>query len=230
MEETEKEERKAVAGQRRHVYGLLSTIYRQEVTSDLLQELKAPQFLGVLSDLGIQDLDDLLQKPEEELLEDLAVEYARLFLGPGKHISPHESIHHQRGEARGGMLWGEATVAVKRFIEATGLDYSPEYKGIPDHISVELELMEQLADREEQAWAEEDWEGVLRCLKVEKKFLEEHLTAWVPTFCDKVMDEAELPFYREMAALTKNFIEFDREEIDKYGDGVGERRRGDSKE
>jgi TorA maturation chaperone TorD len=50
-------------------------------------------------------------------------------------------------------------------------------------------------------------------LKTEKKFIEEHLVAWIPAFCDKVMRAAELPFYREMAALTKNFIEFEHREI-----------------
>jgi len=86
-----------VAKNRSNIYGLLASVYRQEVTSDLIQQIKDPQFLGVLSDLGTEGLDTFLQKPENELLEDLAVEYTRLFLGPGKHISPHESVHHQRG-------------------------------------------------------------------------------------------------------------------------------------
>ena len=215
MGDTEKAQRMAVARQRSNVYGLLASVYRQEVNADLLHQVKDPQFLGVLSDLGIQLSSDFLQRPEEEVLDELAVEFAGLFLGPGGHISPHESVHHQRGDGSG-LLWGESTAEVKRFIESTGLSYDPEYKGLPDHISVEIEFMKQLTLREEQAWRDEDEDGALDCLKTEKKFIEEHLVRWVHAFCDKVIKEAELPFYREMAALTKNFIEFERQEVEGY--------------
>ena len=108
----------------------------------------------------------------KELIEDLAVEYARLFLGPDKHISPHESVHHERDGGDWGALWGKSTVEVKKFIESAGLEYISEYSGMPDHISVELEFMQQATSREAQAWESNDSEGALYCLKMEKKFLE----------------------------------------------------------
>ncbi len=220
MAKTEKQNMEEQAQHRSNIYGLLAAIYRREMTSDLLKQIKDPRFLGVLSNLGIELNNGFFQKPEQELLEDLAVEYARLFLGPGKHISPHESVHHQRDDAQGGQLWGQSTVEVKRFIELSGLHYKSEYTGLPDHISVELEFMQQVTLREEQAWAEQDKDTALSCLKNEKKFIEEHLARWVPIFCEKVINEAELLFYREMAALTKSFIEFEKEEINRYGDGI----------
>ncbi len=220
MENMENQERTTAAGQRSNIYGLLSAVYRQEITSDLLQQIKDPRFLGVLSALGVQWEGEFFQKPEEELLNDLAVEYARLFLGPGKHISPHESVHHLREGAESGQLWGESTVEVKKCIESSGLHYESEYKGLPDHISVEFEFMEQVTLREELAWGEEDKDGALYCLKMEKEFIEEHLILWVPDFCEKIIKEAELPFYQEMAELTKNFIEFEKEGIDGYEDSV----------
>lgn len=213
MAQTEKTQRMAVARQRSNIYGFLATAYRQEVTSEFLQQLRDPEFLEILSGLGIQLTSDFLQKPEEELLDDLAVEFAGLFLGPGGHISPHESVHHQRDGVEGGMLWGETTAEVKKFIESAGPDYSPEYTGLPDHISVELEFMEALARHEEQAWSVDDEEEAFRCLDMERRFLEEHLSRWVPAFCDKVMATAELSFYRELAGLTKRFIEFDWQEL-----------------
>ena len=36
VERVEREERKAVAGQRSNIYGLLATVFRQEVSSELL--------------------------------------------------------------------------------------------------------------------------------------------------------------------------------------------------
>ena len=220
MADIETKDHDAAAKHRSNIYGLLATIYGQEITSDLLGQIKAPQFLGALSVLEIEGIDGLMQKPEAELLEDLAVEYTRLFLGPGKHISPHESVHHQREDGQWGKLWGASTVEVKKFIEATGLSYTDDYKGMPDHISVVFEFMQQLILAEEQAWMDEDAGKAASCRKVEKKFIEEHLIRWVPAFCEMVIQEAELPFYQAVAALTRSFIEFEMEEINRNGDGA----------
>ena len=53
-------------------------------------------------------------------------------------------------------------------------------------------------------------------LKMEKMFIEEPLIKWVPLFCDKVIDFASAPFYREMAEVTKGFLQFDQDKIDEY--------------
>ena len=221
MDKLGKQEMAALARHRSNIYGFLAAVYRQEVTSDLLEKFKDPQFLGVLSDLGIKLNNSLLKNPEAELLENLAVDYARLFLGPGKHISPHESVHHQKNNGQWGQLWGESTVADKKFIESSGLHYNSDYTGLPDHISVELEFMQQVTLREEQAWSEQDKDTALSCLKNEKKFIEEHLARWIPSFCEKVINEAELPFYREIAGLTKKFIEFEKNEIRRFENNSG---------
>ena len=204
------QDNKTAASRRSNIYGLLAAVYRQEINSDLLQQIKDPRFMGVLSDLGSEELVQFFQKPDKELLEELAVEYTWLFLGPGKHISPHESVHHPREDGQWGGFWGKSTVEVKKLIESTGLDYQDAYKGMPDHISVELEFMQQVILREEKAWEETDTETASACRRLEKKFIEEHLVRWIPTFCDEVIGEAELPFYREMAALTKKFIAFEK--------------------
>jgi TorA maturation chaperone TorD len=204
------------AKQRSNIYGLLAVIFRAEIEKPLLQHLKKPELLYVLSDMGIELGDDFSNRPEDDLIENLAVEYTRLFLGPAKHISPHESVHHKRDDGDWGSLFGADTVAVKNFIEASGLEYKSQYRGLPDHISVELELMQQAAGREAQAREENDIEGVFYCLSIEKRFIEEHLRQWVPVFCNKIISEAEMSFYREIAKLTKHFVEVDTENINGY--------------
>jgi TorA maturation chaperone TorD len=202
---------------------MLALVYRQEMSSDLLKQVKGTQFLEILTDLeaeGTEEIDAFLQKPEAELLEDLAVEYTRLFLGPGKHISPHESVHHQQDDGQWGKLWGASTAKVKKFVESTGLTYSEDFKGLPDHIAVELEFMQQLTLREEQAWMNADADAAVSCRQTEKKFIEGHLVRWIPDFCKNVMQQAELPFYRALAALTRSFIEFEIQEMNRNGDGV----------
>ena len=197
------------ARQRSTVYGLLALVFRQEATASLVREIRTPELLEALQGLELRFDDDFLSTPIDELVEDLSTEYARLFLGPGKHISPHESIHHERDDGQWGQLWGASTVEVKKFIEATGIGYDPEYKGLPDHISVELEFMSDLIAHEEMLWSEKRLDEAEKCREVEKRFLEEHLFTWAASFCRKVKEEAESSFYREMASLTEHFIEIE---------------------
>jgi TorA maturation chaperone TorD len=213
MDAKKTRENAAVAGHRSHVYGFLAAVYRQEVNSEMLRRIKAPRFLRVLSDLGVQWGEDLFGKPEQDLLEELAFEYARLFLGPGKHVSPHESVHRRETGEQGGRLWGDSTVEVKRFIETAGFHYDEQYKGLPDHISVELEFMEAVIARERKAWADTDRDKALFCRGIEKKFVQEHMSRWIPAFCDKVSGAGELPFYRAIALLTKRFMDFEMETV-----------------
>jgi len=201
---------------RSHIYGLLAMIFRAEPTEALLQIWKNHQVYVVFSELGITLGKEFYQKSEKALVEELAVEYARLFLGPSEPISPHESVHKEVDGGDWGALWGQETVKVKRFIESAGLEYTPDYTGIPDHISVELEFLQKLSLRESAAWAEGDTEGALYGLKMEKMFIQDHLFKWVPLFCDKIIAKANMPFYREMAKVTKGFLEFDKKKIDEY--------------
>jgi TorA maturation chaperone TorD len=135
-----------------------------------------------------------------------------LFLGPGKHISAHESIYTEIDGEVGG-LWGAKTVEVKKFIETTGLDYESKFTGLPDHISVELEFMRKLAEWEATKWPDDDSESAIYCLKVQKKFIEEHLLKWAPKLCGEIIEKTTMPFYREMAEVTNDFLDFDHDAI-----------------
>jgi TorA maturation chaperone TorD len=213
MTNLEVKEKVEGARTRSNIYGFLSSMFREEINAKRLLQIKGPVIKEALSEMGLQ-YDIFSQKDQDELLEDLAVEYARLFLGPDKHISPHESVHHKRDDGDWGTHWGGSTVDVKKFIETTGLEYKQEYTGMPDHISVELDFMKEAAGREAQALEEKDWEGALYCQKMEKKFIRDHLIKWIPEFCDKIISQAEISFYGDLADVTKDFITLEFEEID----------------
>ena len=82
--------------------------------------------------------------------------------------------------------------------------------------------MQQVVIREEQAWQDDDKETALLCQENEKKFVDEHLFRWIPDFCEKVIEGAESPFYREIARLTRSFIEFEAQELKKFEEDPGE--------
>jgi TorA maturation chaperone TorD len=42
-------------------------------------------------------------------------------------------------------------------------------------------------------------------------FLDQHLSIWLPQFCDVVIKQADIRFYAGVAELTKNFLEFEQD-------------------
>jgi len=198
---------------RSDIYGLLATVFRQEPDIALIRELRGPPLWGVFSDLGVDLGEVFFTTPSEtQLVDILGLEFTRLFIGPSNHISAHESIFAEMDHGIGG-LWGRTTVAVKNFIETTGLDYDPEFKGVPDHVSVEFEFMQRLTDWEARKWQQQDRENAEYCLQVQRMFLDQHLLAWLPQFCDVVIKQADIRFYAGLAELTKKYLEFERHNV-----------------
>ncbi|MES9971289.1 MAG: molecular chaperone TorD family protein [Candidatus Thiodiazotropha sp.] len=200
------------ARSRSDVYGLLSAVFRHEPSEILIRKMRSVSVLGTFTGLGVDLGDRFYNDLVSEVVEELAIEYTRLFIGPGPHVSPHESIFDQAEDGMGG-LWGAKTVEVKKFIQATGLEYGNDFNGLPDHISVELEFMQKLTGWEADKWLQKDRESAEYCLLVQHKFLQQHLLSWVDQFCDAVIDQAETPFYGVMAELTKQFMEYERQAI-----------------
>lgn len=200
------------AKSRSHIYELLAGVFREEPSEDFIKELRGPRLSEVFSDLEVTLGESFYNLTEAEVVEELSIEFTRLFIGPQGHISAHESIFTEAdGSSR--SLWGSNTVAVKSFIETTGLDYNPSYKGIPDHISVELEFMQQLALWEADKWDIQDRASAEYGLSIQRMFLTEHLLCWASEFCDQVIRQAEMPFYRVMAELTQGFLSVEEQSV-----------------
>lgn len=70
-----------------------------------------------------------------------------------------------------------------------------------------------LAKREAWAWGEKDRDGAEYCRHIERVFMRDHISKWVPAFCDKVEHHARHSFYREISRITKKFLELEKEEM-----------------
>jgi TorA maturation chaperone TorD len=114
-------------------------------------------------------------------------------------------------------------VWVKRFIEMTGLSFKNNWESLPDHITIELELMQRLAAHEAGLWGpgppdpSDDGKNIdmqlCRCLRAQEQFLREHLCVWVPKFCERVLEASAGRFYMEMAKLTESVVLSDVEQV-----------------
>ena len=173
------------------VYKLLSRVFIREVDAPFLRQLRTGCFCESLKGVGIDFGDEFQHQNEEALLEELAVEYARLFIVPGKAIPPYESVWCEE------RFMGNSTQAVKDFYRRCGIKISDETL-MPDHIGLELELMGYLIENKNELAGE---------------FMKEHLGKWAPQFFSLIEKEASHPFYKEMAKLGKRLLEIENEEI-----------------
>ena len=193
---------------RSNCYGLLALVFRDVPTAEIVAQLTVPPLAEALSHLGYDATQDLAGELDA-VTKRLGEQYTQTFVGPGGHVSLYASVHHS-GE---GQLWGDSTVWVKRFIERTGLSFKDNWDSIPDHITIELELMQRLTAYEAQLWilnsshgSKNTEEQLCQCLHMQEQFLNEHLCVWVPRFCERVLETSTSLFYREMAKLTKSVI------------------------
>ena len=197
-------------------YGLLALVFRDTLTPETVTQLRTPPLAEVLCTFQCNVAQHLIGELDEVTTR-LREQYTQTFIGPGPHISLYGSIYSDNDR----QLWGDSTVWVKQFIERTGLSFTDNWDSIPDHIAIELELMQRLTDYEAQLWGmdsshcnENTMTQLRQCLQMQGQFLSEHLCAWIPQFCDSVLENSSSLFYSEMAALTKSVVLFDPEQVE----------------
>jgi DMSO reductase family type II enzyme chaperone len=141
-----------------------------------------------------------------ENFEELAIDHARLFVGPFALLAPPYGSVYLEGERR---LMGDSTLAAGECYHEVGLEVAAGFNGTPDHIAVELEFMHFLVVKELDALTGGYLDRAQNFRQKQRAFLERHLAAWVPDFSRSVEEQAQTQFYQSLAATTRIFIESD---------------------
>jgi TorA maturation chaperone TorD len=180
--------------------------------------MEAWELMEIPSDPDVQEGKSLLrtffsglrQNNLDGVIEQLAREYASLFLGVGpKTVSLCESVYRSTS----GLLYQSPLLEVRQSYRETGMAKTDQYREPDDHIAVELSYMARLCEMTQEA-AEGETELALRCLMLQQAFLDDHLLRWIPLFAQQLIATAPSGFYRAMAHLLKGYIGIDRRLID----------------
>ncbi|MEE9402659.1 MAG: molecular chaperone TorD family protein [Desulfobacteria bacterium] len=139
-------------------------------------------------------------------IDDLCVDFARLFVGPYALLAPPYGSVYLDGERK---VMGDSTIDVCMRYAEVGLELADHFKEVPDHIAAELEFMYFLILKEAEAISHSDFEQALDFLKKQEEFLSSHLGVWVSEFADHVERNAETQFYKQLARTTKVFVSKD---------------------
>ncbi len=190
---------------RRSTYIFLSRVYAKEVSLELLRKLMdAPsQIDGILGEFA----EKLKGSDLERVRTDLATEYASLFLNVGRYpVFPFESVYTSEGR----LLMQEARDEVLSEYRKEGLDKIGEFKEPEDHIAIELEFMSYLCQKTIDSVERGDNKAAIMYSKKQRDFLDKHLMVWVPAFCDDLDRATKSDFYRDIAKLTRRYLELER--------------------
>ena len=210
----EQKEVKVLCEQRAAAYGWIARLFKVEVDEDLLVSLKAteyPQGTGDPDlDLGYRKIAIYLSTTMQGTLLDLAVDYVRTFIGHRNDTFgaayPFESVY--TSEKR--LLMQAARNEVLAAYRKAGMKVDDSWSDPEDHIAIELEYMQVMAQKTAQALEEGADEKATCYLMAQKDFLENHLLSWTPMFTADIRRFAKTDFYWGLAALTDGFLRVDK--------------------
>lgn len=125
--------------------------------------------------------------------EELVWEYRRLFTGPGHLVAPPWGSVYTDVES---VVFGASTLELRAFMRKAGVERVSDERTPEDHIGLMLAMMAYLAQNK-PAFLDE--------------YLQQHLLTWAPHYLDTLEREAQHPFYRGLARLTRSTLEGVRE-------------------
>jgi len=156
-------------------------------------------------DAGMASLVDALAAGfDAQPMEELQVDYTRLFLNPtGPLAAPYESAWIAGKDP---MLFDEVIQSVLDSYRAGGYEVDEGFRDLPDHIAAELEFLYALIFREARAVASGNEAERAEAIDLRRRFIEQHLGRWIGPFAAALRGGGETELYRALADLTERFI------------------------
>lgn len=149
-------------------------------------------------------------------LDSLAVEHARLFIGPFQLVAPpYGSVYLDDAKT----VMGDSTARVAAFYHNCGLQLADDFHELPDHFAVELEFMSFLAFKQRETEVSGDIGEAARIVSLQKEFLGTFLLPWLEPFTSAIINDGEAPFYQAVAHCTAAFIKADSAFLDVADNG-----------
>jgi TorA maturation chaperone TorD len=127
----------------------------------------------------------------EELTDKARSDYVRLFIGPGKPLSPPWGSVYLSVD---GLLFTEETLYVRKFYESNGRIVKEKHREPDDHIGLELEFLAYLSE--------------LGKTETALRFTEKYIAPWVFKWNADVQKHARTGFYMALGNMAAGGVEF----------------------
>ena len=140
---------------------------------------------------------------EAQDLQTLLVDYTRLFIGP---IDTLAKPYAAAWLPAGAPAEDNPPPAVLDFYAEGGFEMDESFQELPDHVAVELEFLYLLNFKRHQAKLAGEPDAAASAESLHRRFVDEHLGAWIGPFAAAIRSGAETSFYRELATLTEQVV------------------------
>jgi TorA maturation chaperone TorD len=192
------------AGRRSLGYWLLSRMFLEVPTTGCLEDLR--RTLG--SYAATDQIAELACRIDEALVhpDDAAIAFTRhLVLGDRKRGEPLPFEAH----VLEGQLPGECTRQVREMMLDAGYEEVAAEAPSPDHLGAELRFMALLCHEEYLAWLADRTSVAGEKLRLQRRFLTDHLAHWAPDYCEALAGRTGNGYLRAVAKLTTSTISDD---------------------
>lgn len=157
------------------------------VIVELFEILDIPESDFASIDRWLKSFDN-----EEKLLEELQVEYTRLFINTFPTLpAPLYKSYYEDNE-----LLGHAIGKLIDTYEKYGFEVSEEQNELPDNLALLLEFVFRL---DEEQCSEEE----------QNNFIEEFILSWTKQLEQKIIENAEIEFYKFLIISLNSFLKED---------------------
>jgi TorA maturation chaperone TorD len=208
---------------RAKIYNLLSFAFRLEVDEVILEIIMStePSIRLISESRGSAELAEgtrllnefttevnrMNQTDREQLFTELAVDFASMFLGTGRYpVCLVESFYLRKSH----LLYSKPRHVTEAY-KSINFEKAKGFAEPEDHIAIEFEFMSNLCKGIVQALETDHLESAIAYLSLQKEFLGDHITAWIPTVCQNIKGAANSTFYRTIAHLTNAFINTEKQ-------------------
>ena len=178
----------------------LALLHNEELSNELIAQLKAEKFprslqLELVSDSG-RDATQLLDQgvrllmDDSEVVDELAADYASIYLTHALHASPYESVWIDEE----GLAMQEPMFQIRAIYQRHGLAAQDWRIRSDDHLVLQLQFVSHLLAKGGE-------------FDETARFLDEHLLRWLPDFGARVAARCATPFYAGLCAYTAAYVE-----------------------
>ena len=183
----------------------LAVLHNQELNDDLIGRLRSTCFpdglrLQLCSDQGKaaasltrHAIDGLPESMDQAVLDELAADYADIYLTHALGASPYESVWIDDD----GLVMQEPMFQVREYYRRHSLRVQDWRKRSDDHLVHQLHFLSH-------GFTEGSHDANLEELA---RFMDEHLLRWLPDFATRVAARCATSLYAGLALLTMAYVE-----------------------
>ncbi len=164
-----------------------------------LQTKKSKQAMGLMQ----KGIDDIKPDAIDDSLENLAADYASIYLNYSLRASPYESVWLDEEQL---MMQGPM-FEIRRWYEKYGLKVADWRLRSDDHFICQLQFVSRMLRSDE-----------IEHINDTANFMDQHLFRWFEKFCSNVANRCDTTFYAGLAALSFAYIDEVRDILSKILD------------